>query len=124
MVGLTNCSQLDPGQVRYFRDGRPAAFCHDAMAAHASFFDSRRLHSMFAPRKPRHPLARLAIGLLGVAVLAVLVFFSVFVGAAMLAVGLLYRLLRHRRRPPIAATRARVVDGEYRIVAKTALPSA
>jgi hypothetical protein len=82
-----------------------------------------RLNSVFTPRKPRHPLARVAIGLLGVAVLALLVFFSVFVGVAMLSVGLLYRLLRDRRKPAIAP-RARVVEGEYRVVGKTALPSA
>lgn len=98
------------------------------MSAHAFFFDSRRLHagrlhSVFAPRKPRNPLARLAIGVIGVAVLALLVFFSVFVGAAMLSVGLLYRLLRNRRKPSIVAD-TRVVEGEYRVVGKTALPSA
>jgi hypothetical protein len=98
------------------------------MSAHAFFFDSRRmhagrLHSVFTPRKPRHPLARVAIGVLGIAVLALLVFFSVFVGVAMLSVGLLYRLLRDRRKPTIAP-RARVVEGEYRVVGKTALPSA
>jgi UPF0716 family protein affecting phage T7 exclusion len=78
---------------------------------------------VFTPRKPRHPLARVAIGVLGVAVLALLVFFSVFVGVAMLSVGLLYRLLRDRRKAAIAP-RARVVEGEYRVVGKTALPSA
>jgi len=80
-----------------------------------------RLHSVFTPRKPRHPLARVAIGVLGIAVLALLVFFSVFVGVAMLSVGLLYRLLRDRRKPTNAP---RVVEGEYRVVGKTALPSA
>ena len=91
------------------------------MFAHVFRFDARRLHAAFAPRKPRHPLARLAIGLLGIGVLALLVFFSVFVGVAMLSVGLLYRLLRDRRKP---ANAPRVVEGEYRVVDKTALPSA
>ena len=99
------------------------------MSAHAFFFDSRRLHagrlhSVFTPRKPRHPLARVAIGVLGVAVLALLVFFSVFVGVAMLSVGVLYRLLRNRRKSAIAPARARVVEGQYRVLGKTALPSA
>jgi hypothetical protein len=100
------------------------------MFAHAFRFDASRLHAAFAPRKPRHPLARLAIGLLGLGVLAVLVFFSVFVGIGMLAVGLVYRLLRQRNKPALrgghaaSAQRARVVDGEYRIVGKTVLPSA
>lgn len=96
------------------------------MFAHVFRFDARRLHAAFAPRKPRHPLARVAIGLLGIGVLALLVFFSVFVGAAMLAVGLVYRLTRNREKPAFARAHrdARVVEGEYRVVGKTALPSA
>jgi hypothetical protein len=100
------------------------------MFAHAFRFDTSRLHAAFAPRKPRHPLARLAMGLLGLGVLAVLVFFSVFVGIGMLAVGLVYRLLRQRNKPTLRSggatspQHARVVDGEYRIVGKTVLPSA
>jgi hypothetical protein len=95
------------------------------MSAHAFHFDTRRLHAAFAPRKPRHPLARVAIGLLGIGVLALLVFFSVFVGAAMLAVGLLYRLVRNSRKPMAApGTRTRVVEGEFRVVGKPVLPSA
>lgn len=74
-----------------------------------------------APRKPRHPLARVAFGLLGLGVLAVLVFFSVFVGAAMLGAGLAVRLLRARKP---AAQRERVIEGEYRAVRPRALPSA
>jgi hypothetical protein len=46
----------------------------------------------YVPRKPRHPLARIALGLLGLGVLLVLVFFSVFVGLGMLAIGLCWRL--------------------------------
>ena len=76
----------------------------------------------FAPRKPRHPLVRLAFGLLGLGLLLLLVFFSVFVGIAMLAAGLLYRLLKQRGKP--VARDARIVDGEYRVVGKAALPSA
>lgn len=67
-----------------------------------------------APRRRRHPLARIAIGLLGIAVLALLVFFSVFVGAAMLGIGLAYRGWARRRQPQ--ARDARVVEGEYRVV--------
>ena len=69
-----------------------------------------------APRRRRHSLLRMAAGILGVALLAVLVFFSVFVGAAMLAAGLGYRLLKRRRQASVAT--ARVVEGEYRVVAK------
>ena len=77
--------------------------------------------AMRAPRKPRHPLARVALGLLGLGVLAVLVFFSVFVGAAMLGAGLIVRLLRPRK--PVVP-RARVIEGEFRAVRPRALPSA
>ena len=76
----------------------------------------------FAPRKPRHPLVRLAFGLLGLGLLLLLVFFSVFVGIAMLAAGLLYRLLKQRGKP--VSRDARIVDGEFRVVGKAALPSA
>lgn len=76
--------------------------------------------SAFAPRKPRHPLLRLAIGLLGLGVLCVLVFFSVFIGAAMIAVGLLYKLLKQRGKP--IARDANVVEGEYQVVRKPVLP--
>lgn len=82
-------------------------------------FDSQRLRNAFAPRKPRHPLLRIVVGLLGLAVLAVLVFFGLFVGAAMLAAGMAYRLLRPRARP---AAQQRVVEGEYQVVRKQALP--
>lgn len=95
------------------------------MFAHAFRFDTSRLHAAFAPRKPRHPLARVVLGLLGIGVLALLVFFSIFVGVAMLGVGLAYRLLQGRK-PVLSrpAAQARVLDGEFRVVGKTALPSA
>jgi hypothetical protein len=77
-------------------------------------------HFARAPRKPRHPLARVALGVLGLGLLAVLVFFSLFVGAAMVAAGLVVRLLRTRK--PTARTR--VIEGEFRAVRSRALPSA
>ncbi len=92
------------------------------MPVHAFHFDSNRLRDAFAPRRPRHPLVKLGIGLLGLGVLALLVFFSVFVGIAMLAIGVLYRLTRQRR--PVEPSARAVVNGEYRIVAKHVLPSA
>ena len=85
-------------------------------------FDSNTFRNAFAPRKPRHPLLRLAFGLVGLGLLLALVFVSVFVGVAMLAVGLLYRLWKQRGKP--IARDQRVVDGEFRVVGKTALPSA
>lgn len=91
------------------------------MSAHAFRFDGTRFRSAFAPRKPRHPLMRLALGLLGVGVLVVLVFFSVFIGAAMLAGGLLYRLVRQRGKPVVRDER--LVDADYRVVRKGSNPA-
>ncbi len=85
----------------------------------ARSFQFNAFRSAFAPRKPRHPLLRLALGLLGLGVLCVLVFFSVFVGAAMIAAGLLYRLIKQRGKP---VARDRVVEGEYQVVRKPVLP--
>ncbi|MFT4197892.1 MAG: hypothetical protein QM601_08290 [Pseudoxanthomonas sp.] len=85
-----------------------------------AFFDRNRLRAVLEPRKPRHRLMRAALGLVGLAVLSVLVFFGLFVGAAMVAAGLGWRLLRARQQRPAAP--ARVVEGEYRVVRKPALP--
>lgn len=82
-------------------------------------FPFNAFRNAFAPRKPRHPLLRLGIGLVGLALLAVLVFFSVFVGAAMIAGGLLYKLLRQRGKP---VARDRAMEGEYQVVRKAVLP--
>lgn len=75
-----------------------------------------RMRSAFEPRKPRHPLARFALGLLGLAVLAALVVFGAVVGAAMLVAGVVYKLTLGRRktaRPQDAS----IVEAEYRVVA-------
>jgi len=92
------------------------------MIAFAHRFDSSAFRHAFAPRKPRRPWARLLLGLVGVAVLIGLVFVSVFVGIAMLAVGLVLRLIKQRGAP--VARDHRVVEGEYEVVPKQALPSA
>ncbi|HZV39208.1 MAG TPA: hypothetical protein VFF96_10730 [Pseudoxanthomonas sp.] len=80
-------------------------------------FDFAR--GLFAPRKPRHPLLRLTLGLVGVAVLCLLIVVGVFVGAAMIVGGLLFKLLRQRSRP---VADSRVVEGEYRVLRKPVLP--
>ena len=98
------------------------------MFAHTFRFDPFRLHerirSAASPRKPRQRWLRIALGVLGVAILAVLVMFSVVVGAAMIAVGLLLRWWQQRGRP-IAGNRdhhhGRVVDGEFHVVEKARL---
>ncbi|WP_374013222.1 hypothetical protein [Pseudoxanthomonas koreensis] len=82
-------------------------------------FDTAVLGSLFAPRKPRSPLLRLALGVVGLGLLALLVFFSVFVGAAMIAAGLAWKLLRGHRQP----ARGQTMDAEYRVLRKPVLPS-
>ena len=80
--------------------------------------DGLRLRGLlFAPRKPRHPLLRTAIGVLGLAVLLVLVVIGVFVGTAMVVGGLLLKGMTQR--PQRADD---VVDAEYRVIDKQALP--
>lgn len=85
--------------------------------AHARF-DASQFGAIFAPRKPRHPLLRLAVGLLGLLLLAGLLVVGVVVGTAMLALGLLRRLLGGGARPQPQP--GNVVDAEYRVVDKPA----
>lgn len=84
-------------------------------------FQFGNLHHLFAPRKPRHPLVRVAAGLVGLVILAVLIFFSVFVGAAMILGGIAWKLLSKSNRRTQQQTR--VVDAEYHVVRKSALPA-
>lgn len=92
------------------------------MSFRAYRFDATRLHAVFAPRKPRSPVVRVLVGLLGVCVLAAMVVIGLFVGAAMLLGGLVLRLARGRAKP--VATPRGVVEGEYRVVGKPGLPFA
>jgi hypothetical protein len=87
-------------------------------------FAFRRFGSLLfnAPRRPRHPSLRLGVGLLGVALLLVLVVVGVFVGVAMLVSGLLWRLWVQRDTPVRA--RGRTLDGDYHVVGKAQLPLA
>ncbi|PPT98991.1 hypothetical protein [Xanthomonas arboricola] len=86
----------------------------------ARIFQLGNLHHLFAPRKPRHPLVRVAAGLAGLVILAVLIFVSVFVGTAMILGGIAWKLLsKSNRRTP---QHTRVVEAEYRVVRKPALP--
>src|SRR5690606_41703932 len=50
-------------------------------------FDASGVRGLFTPRKPRNPLLRVALGLVGVAVVAVLLVVDLCVGAAMGALG-------------------------------------
>ena len=79
-----------------------------------------RVRSAFEPRKPRHRLMRFVMGLLGLAMVVVLVMAGLVVGATMLAVGLAYKLLARRGRPAVRDTR--IVEAEYHVVDKPRLP--
>lgn len=76
-----------------------------------------------APRRPRHPLLRIALGVVGITLLLALVVLGVFVGAAMLAGGMLWRLWAQRGKPAAAARRGSI-DGDYHVVGKAQLPLA
>ncbi len=81
-------------------------------------FDASALRGLLTPRKPRNPLLRVTLGLVGVALLSVLLVVGLFVGAGMLAFG----LLRGALRPRAAASRPGVLDAEYRVVSKPGQP--
>lgn len=75
-----------------------------------------------APRRPRHPLLRIALRLLGVVLLLALVVVGVFVGAAMLVGGLLWRLWVQRGARAGVRRGERAFEGSYRVVGKAQLP--
>ena len=81
------------------------------------------IRGLFAPRKPRHPLLRVALGLAGVALLALLVVAGLFIGAAMLLGSAVLRLLRPGVPRASSPAARRVVEGEYRVVDRSVLPS-
>ena len=81
-------------------------------------FDASGLRGLFTPRKPRNPLLRVALGLVGVAVLAVLLVVGLVVGAAMVSLGLLRGALRGRTHKPARES----LDAEYRVVSKPGQP--
>lgn len=80
----------------------------------AQSFRFDHLRFLNEPRKPRHRLARFALGLVGLGLLAVLVMFSVVLGAAMIAAGLVWKMWKRRGKP--IARAPRVMEGEYRVV--------
>jgi hypothetical protein len=86
-------------------------------SAHARF-DASQFRTLFAPRKPRHPLLRIAFGLLGVALLAVLLVVGVVVGGGMLVLGLARRAFMQRGKPRAQA--GQVVEAEYRVIDRPA----
>lgn len=90
---------------------------------HSRWSTHPRFTAFTAPRRPRHPLLRVAVGIVGLALLVGLLLISVFVGLAMLAGGMLWRLWKQRGKP-IAAPRPSAIDGEFRTVGKAGLPLA
>ena len=90
---------------------------------HSRWSTHPRFTAFTTPRRPRHPLLRLALGVVGLAMLIGLLLLSVFVGLAMLAGGMLWRLWKQRGKP-IAARRGHAIEGEYRNVGKPGLPLA
>jgi hypothetical protein len=70
----------------------------------------------YCPGKPRSALLRLLIGLLGLALLAVLVVVGLFVGLGMLLFAAVRRLMRPSQ---VATTTAEdALDAEYTVVEK------
>jgi hypothetical protein len=68
------------------------------------------------PAKPRNPLVRLALGMIGVLLLAVLVVFGLFIGLGMLLFAAVRRMLRPA--PSVPAPVEGSIEGEYRVVEK------
>ncbi len=87
----------------------------------ARSFQGFRFDPFKTPRRPRHRILRWVLGAVGVALLLGLLFVSVFVGIAMLAVGLLVRRWKQRDR---AVTKGDPIPGDYRVLSKTELPLA
>ena len=78
------------------------------------------MHRVFSycPSKPRSPLMRLLFGLLGLLLLAFLLVFGIFIGAAMLLFAAGRRLLASRK-PAIVSHHANdVIDAEFHVVSK------
>lgn len=94
-------------------------------AFHRSFRFKQHLFDRFtAPRRPRHPMLRVALGVVGVGLLLALLFLGLFVGVAMLAAGMLWRLWKQRGKPIARAQRANSIDGDFRVIGKAQLPLA
>ncbi|MCM2355814.1 MAG: hypothetical protein NDI68_03920 [Arenimonas sp.] len=82
-------------------------------------FFFRRMFS-YCPSKPRHPLVRVLVGLLGLALLLVLVAFGLVIGLGMLLFAAVRRLVNSARTP--ATPREDVIEGEFTRVRDPAGP--
>ena len=76
------------------------------------------IHRLFSarPHKPRNPLLKLAFGLIGVALLAVLLVFGLVAGLGMLLFAAVRRM--GRASPAPQAADARIIEGEYAVVGR------
>ncbi|MCK9540372.1 hypothetical protein [Dokdonella sp.] len=85
--------------------------------------------AMFHVPRPRHPLARLLLGLLGVAAMIAVAIFSLMLLVALATVGAAWLLIArlrmawgkpatHAARPPPGG----IIEGEYRVVRDPADP--
>lgn len=72
----------------------------------------------FRPSRPRHPLGRIALALVGALLALLLLAGSVFVGLGMLA----WHFGRKLRRPATVPSRGGVIEGECRVLAPRELP--
>lgn len=72
----------------------------------------------YTPSKPRHPLLRLALGLVGLVVLAFLVVVGLFVGLGMLMFAAVRRMVRRDSAAAAPQKIEGVIEGEYSVVTK------
>ena len=79
-----------------------------------------RLQARFAARRPRNPIARALVALVGIALLLVLLVIGVVLGISMVLGATVWRALRQRRQPQAAG--GRVIEGQYRHARQAALP--
>ena len=78
-------------------------------------FRFQRLFS-YCPSKPRSPMLRVLVGLLGLCLLVLLLVFGLVIGLGMLLFAAARRLLRPGRPAPRA--QEGVIEGEYTLVDK------
>ena len=73
----------------------------------------------FTPSKPRHPLLRVVLGLLGLVLLALLVVFGLFIGLGMLLFAAVRRMSRRAPVAPVAPARIEgALEGEFSVINK------
>ena len=92
---------------------------------HRSFrFQQHLFERITTPRRPRHRWLRVLLGIAGVTLLLALLFVSVFIGIAMLAIGMLWRLWKQRGKAVARPARSDSIDADFRVVGKPQLPLA